>query len=126
MARQGPQLGAGLRVKLVGGYVVWDLRSRRVAFLAWIAAAARPGRHKAVFPAHAPGCTIAVLPWPPARGPVPAFAGTARVATLPRRRGTPTRRRTPALTVTGPSRATGTFTARLAAAISAASLPRLT
>jgi hypothetical protein len=97
-----------------------------VAFLAWIAAAARPGRHKAVFPAHAPRRTVTVLPWLPAGGPVPAFAGTASVAALPRCRGTPTSSPAPALIVTGPPRATGTFTGRLAAAISAASLPRPT
>jgi hypothetical protein len=123
MAGQGPQCCTGLRVKLVGGYVVRDRRSRRVAFLARLIATARPGRPKAAFPGHAPRLAVAALRWPPACGPVPAFAGTASVAALPRRRGTPARSHPPAVTVTAPAWATGTFTARLAAAISAASLP---
>jgi hypothetical protein len=124
MARQGPQPSAGFRVKLVGGNVVRNLQSRRVAFPARLAAAARPRRPKVAFSARAPRLAIAVLTWPPARGPVPASGGATTVTALPRRRRTPTASRTPTITVTAPPRATGTFSARPAATISAASLPR--
>ena len=111
MARQGPQLSAGLRVKLVGGYLVWNLQPGRAAFLIRILGAVCPARRKTAFPAHAPRFTVTGLPWPLAAGLVPTFPGTASVATRPHRRRTPTRRRTPVVTVTAPPRAAGTLTA---------------
>ena len=167
MARQCPQLSPGLRVELVGGYLVWNLQPGRVAFLARIPVAVCPARHIVAFPAPAPRFTVTALRWPPAPRPVPAFPGTAgatarprrrtpipgdtpavtitatphipgtsatglvpafpgtaSVAALPRSRGTPARRRTPAVTITATPRASRTLTARPAATVGVAPLPR--